>query len=146
MAQLVTASLAIFGSIVVLFLSKVFLDPLYELRRSIGEVRFNLAFHGMTIHTPAARSPDASDKAKEALMKSSSDLLAKSYAILLYRQLRCLFRLPALQNIEKAAVQLRGLSTYVYESEFKPDNSEIIIKRVKCIEILLGLKSLEDIG
>ena len=143
MVQLVTASLAIFGSILVLFLSKAFLDPLYELRKSIGEVRFNPAFHGATIHTPAARSPDASDKAKEALMKSSSDLLAKSHAILFYVQLGFLFRLPSRDAIEKAAEQLRGLSTYVHEPESKPDNSDIIRRRVEAIEKLLDLKPLE---
>lgn len=146
MAQLVTASLAIFGSIFVLFLSKAFLDPLYELRKSIGEVRFTLAFHGATIHTPAGRSKEASDKAKEALMKSSSDLLAKSHAILFYEKLRFLFSLPSRQRIERAAVILRGLSTHVYEPESKPDNSDIIIKRMKSIEKLLDLKSLEDIA
>ena len=146
MAQLMTACLAILGSIVVLFLSKAFLDPLYELRKSIGEVRFNLALHAATIHTPAGRSTDASDKAKEALMKSSSDLLAKSHAILAYTALRCLFRLPSREKIERAAVILRGLSTHVHEPESKPDNSDIIIKRVKSIENLLGLKPLEDIG
>jgi hypothetical protein len=146
MAQLVTASLAIFGSIFILFLSKTFLDPLYELRKSIGEVRFNLAFHAATIHTPVGRSPDASNKAKEALMKSSSDLLAKSHGILFYEKLRFLFNLPSRQKIERAAVALRGLSTHVHEPEFKPDNSDTIIKRVKSIEKLLDLKSLEDIA
>jgi hypothetical protein len=105
MAQLVTACITIFGSIVVYIcgqlLSKAFLDPLYELRKSIGEVRFNLAFHGATIHTPEARSPDASDKAKEALMKSSSDLFAKSHAILFYEELRFLFRLPSAKTLRK---------------------------------------------
>ena len=146
MAQLVTASLAIFGSIFVLFLSKAFFDPLYELRKSIGEVRFNLAFHGATIHTPEARSPDASNKAKEVLMKSSSDLLAKSHAILFYEKLRFIFCLPSRQKIERAAVILRGLSTHVHEPGSKQDNSDIIIKRVKSIEKLLDLKSLQDIG
>ena len=55
MVQVMTACLAILGSIVVYVLSKAFLDPLYELRKSIGDVRFNLTFHGATIHTPAAR-------------------------------------------------------------------------------------------
>jgi hypothetical protein len=146
----VTTSLTILSGILFYIcgqlLSKTFLDPVYELRKSIGEVRFTLAFHGPTIHTPAGRSKEASDKAKEALMKNSSDLLAKSHAILFYKRVRFLFGLPALQNIEKAAVTLRGLSTYVHEPESKPDNSEIIIKRVKYIEKLLLLKSLEDIG
>jgi hypothetical protein len=148
MAQLTTTGLTILGSIVVYifaqFLSKTFFDPLYELRKSIGDVRFNLAFHGATIHTPAARSPDASNKAKEALMKSSSELFAKSHAILFYENLGFLFDLPSRQNIEKAAVTLRGLSNYVHKSEYDSDDSDIIDKRVKYIEKLLDLKPLED--
>ena len=33
-------------------LAKFFIEPLHELRKAVGEVRFNLAFHAPTIHTP----------------------------------------------------------------------------------------------
>jgi hypothetical protein len=148
LAYLATACIAIFSSILVYvfgqLLSKIFLDPLYELRKAIGEVRFNLAIHGATIHTPEARSKDASDKAKDALMKCSSELYAKSYAILYYERFRFLFRLPSKQAIEDAARALRGLSTYVYGSAAKTDRSDQIEKRVKAIERLLDLKPIED--
>jgi hypothetical protein len=62
-------------------LSKSLIDPAYELLKAIGEVRFNLAFHAATIHTPEARSKDAAEKARDALMKSSRDLIAKLHAI-----------------------------------------------------------------
>ena len=46
---------AAFGGIVVYvigqLLSKFLIEPLYELRKAIGEVRFNLSFHAQTIHT-----------------------------------------------------------------------------------------------
>lgn len=159
MGKLVTACLAILGTILVQFLSKAFLDPLYELRKSIGEVRFNLAFHGATIHTrtPRLKEEDASDeakrearlkiqealdKAKEALMKSSSDLLSKSHAILFYRYLSWSFHLPALQDIDEAAARLRGLATYMYKLDYTQADYDAVENRVKAIEKLLRLKSL----
>lgn len=151
-AYLVTACLAIFSSIVVYvfgqLLSKSFLDPMYELRKVIGEVRFNLALHAATIHTPAARNEDAANKVREALMKNSSDLIAKLHAVP-----RCeipvvsFHFLPPRQSIEEAAMRLRGLSTLMYAySANRPDKSELIMKYVNKIEQLLELKPLEDIG
>ena len=50
-------------------LSKFFIDPLHELRKTIGEVRFNLAYHAPTIHTPIGRNQERSDAARDALNK-----------------------------------------------------------------------------
>ena len=127
-------------------LSKFFIEPLYELRKVVGEVRFNLVFHAPTIHTPIGRSKETSDAAQEALLKSSCDLIAKLYAVPLYETTR-LFSfgvLPPRKAVESAAVQLRGLSTYVHEEGEKANVSiEIIVNRVAKIESLLGLKPLE---
>src|SRR5688572_1825903 len=62
-------------------LAKFFIEPLHELRKAVGQVRFNLAFHAPTIHTPIGRSEETSDQAREALMKSSCDLIADLHAI-----------------------------------------------------------------
>jgi hypothetical protein len=82
----VTAAVAIVGGLFVYvagqLLSKFFIEPTHELKKAIGEVRFNLAFHGPTIHTPISRNPERSQKAYEALMKSSCDLLARVNAVL----------------------------------------------------------------
>jgi hypothetical protein len=52
--------------------------------------------------------------------------------------------LPNRKDIEAAAIQLRGLSTYVNEEGEKANsNIEIINKRVAIIESLLRLKPLE---
>lgn len=139
-----------FGGITVFvvgqLLAKFFIEPLHELRKAVGEVRFNLAFHAPTIHTPIGRSKEASDKAREALMKSSCDLIANLHAIPAYSLTRLLAFgvLPYRKAIEDAAVQLRGLSTYVHETGEKANSSlEVIQKRVERIENLLGLKPLK---
>ena len=146
----VTAVFTILGGVGVYvigqLLSKFFIDPLYEFRKTIGEVRFNLAFHAPTIHTPIGRSKDNSDSAKEALMRSSCDLIAKLHAIPLYGVLSSISCgiLPCRKAVEDAAVQLRGLSTYVHEEGPKASASiDLISKRVAKIEKLLGLQSLE---
>jgi len=126
-------------------LAKFFIEPLHELRKAVGKVRFNLAFHAPAIHTPIARSKEASDKAREALLKSSCDLIADLHAIPAYGFTRLFaFRvLPSRKAIEDAAVQLRGLSTYVHETGKEANSArEVIQKRVERIERLLGLKPL----
>jgi len=127
-------------------LSKFFIEPLHDLRKVVGEVRFNLAFHAPTIHTPIGRSKERSDKAQEALMKNSCELIADLHAIPLYGVTRLLSFgvLPRRKAIEDAAVQLRGLSTYVHETGDKAiDALDVIRRRVARIEKLLGLKPLE---
>ena len=127
-------------------LSKFLIEPLHELRKVVGEVRFNLAFHAPTIHTPISRSDETSEAARQALMKSSCELIAKLHAVPGFTIVRHLSfgALPNRKDVEAAAVQLRGLSTYVHEKGEKANaNIEIINKRVAKIESLLRLKPLE---
>ena len=127
-------------------LSKFFIEPLHDLRKAVGEVRFNLAFYAPIIHTPIGRSRERSDKAQEALMKSSCELIADLHAIPLYEVTRLLSFgvLPRRKAIEDAAVQLRGLSTHVHETGEKANDAlDVIAKRVARIEKLLDLKPLE---
>lgn len=128
-------------------LSKFFIEPLHELRKTVGEVRFTLAFHAPTIHTPIGRTMEKSNAAQEALMKSSCDLVAKLHAIPLYELTRLLAfcALPSRKSVEQAAVQLRGLSTYVHETGEKANAPiEIVNKRVTAIMRLLHLKPLAE--
>ncbi|MCL7929703.1 hypothetical protein [Halomonas llamarensis] len=127
-------------------LSKFFIEPLHELRKAAGEVRFNLAFHAPTIHTPIGRSEEISEAARQALMKSSCDLIAKLHAVPGFTIVRHLYfgALPNTRDVGAAAVQLRGFSTYVHEKSDKAnENIEVINKRVAKIESLLRLKPLE---
>jgi hypothetical protein len=122
-------------------LSKFLLEPLYELRKAIGEVRFNLSFHAPTIHTPIGRSDESSKAASEALLKNSSDLIAKLHAVPFYVSFGAL---PCRKAVNDAAVQLRGLSTHMSEKGEKARASiETVQKRVAKIEGLLRLNPLE---
>ncbi|MEA1946161.1 MAG: hypothetical protein U9N83_02520 [Thermodesulfobacteriota bacterium] len=145
----VTAAFTILGGVIVYVfgqvLSKFFIDPLHDLLRTVGEVRFILAFHARTIHTPIGRSKEKSDKAQEALMNSSCELIAKLHAIPLYKSTRLLSFgvLPYKKAIEDAAVQLRGLSTYMHEEgKEAADSIKVINARVEKIERLLSIKAL----
>jgi hypothetical protein len=144
----VTVAFTILGGVIVYvvgqLLSKLSIDPLQNLRKTIGETRFNLAFHASEIHTPISRTREKSDKACAALMKNSCDLLANLQAISFYSLASTFRAAPPRKSIEDAAVQLRALSTYVHETGSKAaDELDTIAKRVKRIEALLRLKPLE---
>jgi len=128
-------------------LSKFFIDPLYELRKAIGQVRFNLSFHSPTISTPIGRSTEASDAARDALRQSSSDLIAKLESVPLYLAVRLLSfgTFPPRKDIEAAAVHLRALSTYVHEGGAKANEDlDHIHKRIEKIKQGLRLRPLEE--
>ncbi len=125
-------------------LSKFLIEPLHELRKAVGEVRLNLSFHAQTIHTPIGRSEESSKAAQEALLKNSCDLIARLHVVPLYAVTRFLSfgALPCGKAVSDAAVQLRGLSTYMFEKDEKANASlEDIQKRVTKIECLLRLES-----
>lgn len=145
----VTAAVTVCGGIIVYILgqlaSKFFIEPLHDLRKAVGQARFNLAFYGPTIHTPIGRSKERSDEARAALSRNSCEIIANLHAIPLYEVIRFLAMgvLPDRKSIEDAAVQLRGLSTYVHETGEKANASlDVIRKRVELIEKLLWLKPL----
>jgi hypothetical protein len=146
----ITAAFTIFGGVIVYvvgqLLSKFLIEPVQDLRKTIGETRFNLAFYASEIHTPISRTPERSEEARDALTKSSCDLLAKLQVIPFHDRLASISRrnFPPRKSIEDAAVQLRGLSTYVHETGSKAaDGLDTIAKRVERIETLLGLKPLQ---
>jgi hypothetical protein len=146
---LLNSAITIFGAVLVYvigqLLSKIFIEPAHELRKVIGEVRFNLTFHAPTIHTPIGRDENHSEEARSALMKSSCDLIAKVHAIPCYDTLSWVSSgfLPPRGAIEDAAIRLRGLSTYMHETGDKAQESiETIQKIVSRIEAKLGLKPL----
>ena len=127
-------------------LSKFFIEPLYEFRKTLGEVRFNLAFHAAAIHTPTGRTSDTSNAAAEALMKNSCDLIAKLQAVPLYGLTRLISfgALPSRKAIEQASVQLRVLSTYTHETGDKANASiEAINKYITSIVRLLRLSPMD---
>ncbi|WP_144157633.1 hypothetical protein [Paraburkholderia sp. BCC1885] len=147
MSAIATSALTIFGSVIVYvvgqLVSKILIEPVHELKKSVGEVRFNLAFHAAAIRTPAARSEEWSQKAHEALLRSSCDLLARVEMIpcSCYPFLSRVFSLHPRESIKVAATKLRGLSTYVYGTQ--STSGDAVDKLVTEIECRLGLEPLK---
>lgn len=77
----ITAAFTIIGGVSILvvgqFVVKFVLEPVHEPRKTISQIRFNLSYHAATIHTPTGQSKEISDKAREAVLHSSADLIAK---------------------------------------------------------------------
>lgn len=147
---ILTSAFTIVGGVVVYvagqLLSKFLIEPMHELKKTIGDVRFNLAFHAPTIHTPIGRTPERSEMAHDALLRNSCELLTYVDAIPFYRALSVISFgfLPSKQQVREAAIQLRGLSTYVHETGDKAESHlEVIGSRVKKIESCLNLGGLE---
>lgn len=142
-----TSAFTIIGGVMVFvmgqLISKFLIEPIQELRKVIGEVRFNLAYYSAIIHTPIGRDEDQCQKAHDAITKNWSDLLTKAHAIPLYKCLPRIFVLPQ-KNIERAATHLRGLATYIHETGAKAESHiEEVNRRVQCIEKQLQLRPLE---
>lgn len=142
--------LGAFGAIVVFvigqILSRFFIDPISDLRKEIGSVRYNLAFYSRVIHSPIIRTKELSGKAEEALLGNSAQLVAKIHAVPLFAVTRFLACgvIPSRLDIEEASVQIRALSTYLHqEGEKAEDKLDVIASRVKKIENHLGLRSLK---
>jgi len=144
---LFTSASTIFGGVILFvigqLLSKFLIEPIQELKKAIGEVRFNLAYYAPIIHTPISRSKERSDNAYVAIMRNSCDLLTKADAIPFYEYLPRQCVLP-IKHIDRAAVDLRALTTYLYETDAKAfSHIEEINRRVESIERHLQLRPLE---
>lgn len=148
---LVTSALTIIGGVVVFvigqLISKFVIEPVHELRKAIGEVRYNLLFFAPDILTPIGRTKENCDRVRDALRKSSSDLYIRSEAIPLYSLASWLSRgsVPPRDQVADAAKWLRGLSTHMHETDEKVnshiDNVRSMIIR---IERDLGLPPLHE--
>ena len=148
---LLTSMLTILVGVVVFvigqLLSKFLIEPVHELRKAIGEVRYNLLFFAPDILTPIGRTRESSDKVCDALRKNSSDLYIRSEAIPFYPLVSWVFRgsVPPREKVMDAAKWLRGLSTYMHETDEKANSHiEDVSSIVKRIERNLGLLSVHE--
>lgn len=138
---LLTSALTISGSVIVFvigqLLTRTIIDPIHDLKKTIGEVAFALDFHAPAIHTPIGKR-EKEDKAQEALRKLSCDLRSKIRVIPLYPfwSIFSCCTLPKRRDVLSAASHLMGLSNSVKKDD-RTDNSKIEDK----IRDLLSLKS-----
>lgn len=127
------AFVLVFGQIVIKFL----INPIHDLKKTLGEISFTLAFHARAISTSIGKEePD--NEAQKALMKLSCDLRSKIETIPWYPfwSARSCCSLPYKKNGFAAATYLRSLSNSVHGKESRSKNSDIVNK----ICLLLNLE------
>jgi hypothetical protein len=93
------------------------IEPIQELRRTIGEIAFALSFHANIYMNPGSDSPEyhsASRQLRELSCRLKSDVRIVPF----YSSIRWLVCLPTLANLERATKGLIFLSNGVYS---KPD-------------------------
>ena len=110
--QTVFAGVAVFvlGQIVL----KLVIDPVQQLKRTIGEVSFALAFYANVYTNPGIPKPELMDEASTKLRQLACQVAADLRVIPLYRHVRLLFALPSYENILSAQASLIGLSNGVF--------------------------------
>lgn len=124
-------------------ISKRSIEPCINLKASISKVKFTLSYFAPIINTPISRTPEKSDEAANALRERSAELFSLIELVPTNRYLRffSFSDLPPDKDIVDAAIQLRGLSTYLFDTGEKANlDLEVIRKRIKKIEKLLKFK------
>lgn len=142
---LLTSSLTVFGAVLVFvigqLLGKFVIEPIQDLKRLLGEIRFSLVFHAQAILTPVGNK-ESEDEAQKILRKASCDLRSRIGVIPFYNWWSKLSRgfLPRKDNALEASKLLMGLSNSVHQ----PDRSDKNAARVTKIERLLNYEPVEE--
>jgi hypothetical protein len=142
---LLTSSLTTIGAVLVFvasqILGKLVIEPVQDLKKTLGEIRYALVFHAQAIMTPVGDRP-GEDKASEALLKLACDLRSKVGAVPLYDKWAAISRgfMPTQANAFEASKHLIELSNSVHKENRSDTNS----KSIKKIKQLLGFEPMED--
>lgn len=122
-------------------LGKLVLEPIQDMKKLLGEVRYALVFHAQAILTPVGDRA-SEDAAGEALRKLACELRSKVGAVPFYDFWARTSRgfLPRRASALDASKHLLGLSNSVHREDRSEDNG----KRVGKIERLLGFDPMEE--
>ena len=126
--------LSILGGISVYFLVHIFLKPVIDLRKCIGEICGSLIYYANIYSTSAI------DKnAEEKLRQQATLIMEKAHLIKYYRFFVCMTLIPKMENIKIAHRNLIGLSNCINDKDSTKDNER---RKNEIIEAL-NLKILE---
>jgi hypothetical protein len=117
------------------------IEPVQDVKKLLGEIRYALVFHAQAIFTPVGDRA-AEDRAAEALRKLSCDLRSKIGSVPFYDNWAWVSKgfLPRRQDAIEAAKELMGLSNSVYEAPRPESNGKCIAK----IRRLLGFEPKDE--
>lgn len=136
---IITSSLTVISGVFVFTIGKLIekfvIDPIHELKKSLCEIQFSLAFHAQAILTPSG-NVEKEDEAQKELRKASCELRSKVAAIPFYGFWSFIsFRsIPSKKKSIEASKQIMGLSNSVHQNDRSEKNGE----RISRIEKLLN--------
>ena len=113
------AILLVFGQIA----TKLFIDPMLDIRKTIGQIAFNLVYHANVIHNAPVTNPNDLDKARDVYRVLSSRLRSTANTLPCYLLFSLLHFVPKKAKLVEASQYLIRLantnktSTYVQVKE-----------------------------
>lgn len=116
---------------------KLVVEPVQDLRRTIGAISHALIEHANVIHNPGVPTKQMMREASEKLRMLSSQLQSHLYLVPIYHVTARIFRLPSRAAIQTASSALIGLSNSVFQA--REGIYEINSKRVEAVCESLGI-------
>jgi hypothetical protein len=116
---------------------KLVIEPVQELRRTIGAISHTLVERANVISNPGVPSDEVMSNTSQEIRKLSSQLHAHLYLIPKYHFTARVFRLPSRTQVLEAASMLIGLSNSVHRAS--ENIYEINAKRVETLCDSLGI-------
>jgi len=110
---------------------KMILEPVQEMRKTIGNISHSLIHYANIIHNPGALSKDAIHNASDHLRSLSSEIQSHLYLVPLYNATAKVFRLPSREKVLEAAGALMGLSNSVFR-----ESASVYKHNTKRVEII----------
>ena len=120
---------------------KLAIDPVQELKRTIGQISHALVEHANVYQNPGLRSEEIQTETSSHLRKLSSQLQAHLYLVPTYSFTAWVFRLPSKNALLEASKCLIGLSNSVFR-----DSENVMkhnFKRAEKIADALGIYMAE---
>lgn len=142
---LLTSSATALGAVLVFVVSQLLgrlaIEPIHDLKKLLGEVRYALVFHAQAILTPVGNRP-AEDEASKELRKLACNLQSKVSAVPCYECWAILSRgfLPRRKHAFEASRLLIGLSNSVHQDNRTDKNAA----RISKLEMLLGYEPFDE--
>ena len=142
---LLTSFFTTFGAVLVFvasqLLGKLVIEPVQDLKKLLGEIRYSLVFHAQAISTPVGNI-EAENEAAKALRRLACELRSKVGAVPYYEFWASHSHgfLPSRNDALEATKLLIGLSNSVHQVERSEKNG----RRVSKIEQFLGYEPIDE--
>lgn len=124
-------------------LVKLVIDPVQELKKTIGQISHSMIEHANVIANPGVPNADVMKETSKHLRQLSSQLHGHLYLVPLYKATAWFFRLPTKERILVSSGAVIGLSNSVFRASPSEHIDEHNAKRVELICDSLGIYMAE---